>query len=82
VLAPTLLPVSLAAGFIVFAVSTRELVSSLMLAPPGVETVATYVFRQFDQGDINVAMAMSMLVVVVSGSIIALGQKLQKDQKT
>jgi len=82
VLAPILLPVSLAAGFIVFAVSTRELVSSLMLAPPGVETVATYVFRQFDQGDINVAMAMSMLVVVVSGSIIALGQKLQKDQKT
>jgi len=81
ILAPILLPVSLAAGFIVFAVSTRELVSSLMLAPPGVETVATFVFRQFDQGSINVAMAMSLLVVLVSGSIIALGQKMQGSHK-
>ena len=82
ILAPVLLPVSLASGFIVFAVSTRELVSSLMLAPPGTETVATFVFRQFDQGSINVAMAMSMLVVLVSGTIIAVGQKMQGKQKS
>ena len=77
VLAPLLAPVALAAGFIVFAVSTRELVSSLMLAPPGVETVATFVFRQFDQGSINVGMAMSLVTILVSGSIIAFGQRLQ-----
>ena len=77
ILAPLLAPVALAAGFIVFAVSTRELVSSLMLAPPGVETVATFVFRQFDQGSINVAMAMSLLAILVSGTIITLGQRLQ-----
>lgn len=77
VLAPLLAPVALAAGFIVFAVSTRELVSSLMLAPPGVETVATFVFRQFDQGSVNVGMAMSLVTIVVSGAIIAFGQRLQ-----
>lgn len=76
VLTPLLAPAALAAGFIVFAISTRELVSSLMLAPPGVETVATYVFHQFDQGSINSGMAMSLVTILVSGSIIAFGQRL------
>ncbi len=78
ILAPLLAPIALASGFIVFAITTRELVSSLMLAPPGVETVATYVFHQFDQGSINDGMAMSLVTILVSGSIIALGQNLQK----
>lgn len=76
ILTPLLAPVALAAGFIVFAISTRELVSSLMLAPPGVQTVATYVFHQFDQGSINSGMAMSLVTILVSGSIIILGQRL------
>ena len=77
VLAPLLGPVALAAGFIVFAISTRELVSSIMLAPPGVETVATFVFHQFDQGSINTGMAMSLVTILVSGTIIAVGQRMQ-----
>jgi iron(III) transport system permease protein len=79
ILAPLLFPIALAAGFIVFAITTRELVSSLMLAPPGVETVATYVFHQFDQGSVNAGMAMSLITILVSGSIIAIGQNLQKN---
>lgn len=82
VLAPLLGPIALAAGFIVFAISTRELVSSIMLAPPGVETVATFVFHQFDQGSVNTGMAMSLVAIVVSGSIIALGQRLQGRSRT
>lgn len=78
ILFPLLWPSALAAGCIVFAISTRELVTSLMLTPPGVNTVATYVFRQFDQGSINVGLAMSLVTIVVSGSIIGLGQLLQK----
>ncbi len=81
IMAPLLGNVALAAGFIVFAVSTRELVSSIMLAPPGVETVATFVFHQFDQGSINVGMAMSLVTILVSGSIIVLGQRLQRRSK-
>ena len=82
VLAPLLGPIALAAGFIVFAISTRELVSSIMLAPPGVETVATFVFHQFDQGSVNTGMAMSLVAIAVSGSIIALGQRLQGRSRT
>lgn len=78
ILLPLLMPIALAAGFIVFAISTRELVSSLMLAPPGVSTVATFVFSQFDQGSINEGMAMSIFVIVLSGTIITLGQTLQR----
>ena len=78
VLGPLLAPIALAAGFIVFAISTRELVSSIMLAPPGVETVATFVFHQFDQGSLNTGMAMSLVAIIVSGAIIVFGQRLQK----
>lgn len=78
ILFPLLWPSALAAGCIVFAISTRELVTSLMLTPPGINTVATFVFRQFDQGSINVGMAMSVVTIVVSGAIIGLGQLLQK----
>lgn len=78
ILFPLLWPSALAAGCIVFAISTRELVTSLMLTPPGINTVATFVFRQFDQGSINVGMAMSVVTIVVSGVIIGLGQLLQK----
>lgn len=77
VLVPLLCPIAIAAGFIVFAVSTRELVSSIMLAPPGVETVATFVFHQFDQGSVNTGMAMSLVTILVSGAVIAVGQRLQ-----
>jgi len=76
ILAPLLVSTAVASGCIVFAISTRELVSSLMLAPPGVETVATFVFRQFDQGSINVGMAMSLITILISGVIIAFGQSL------
>lgn len=76
ILAPLLVSTAVASGCIVFAISTRELVSSLMLAPPGVETVATFVFRQFDQGSINVGMAMSLITILISGAIIAFGQSL------
>jgi len=77
ILVPLLWPISLAAGFIVFAISTRELVSSIMLAPPGVETVAIYVFHQFDQGSLNSGMAMSLVTIIISGTLLALGQRLK-----
>lgn len=79
ILMPLLMSTAMAAGCIVFAISTRELVSSLMLAPPGVETVATFVFRQFEQGSINVGMAMSLIAIVLSGSVIGIGQLLQRN---
>ncbi|CAG9295657.1 ABC transporter permease [Celerinatantimonas diazotrophica] len=78
ILLPSLSSVTFASGVIVFAITTRELVASLMLAPPGVETVATYVFNQFDQGSVNIGMAMSLITIVLCGALISLGQWLQK----
>ena len=74
---PALLGVSVAAGFIVFSIASRELVTSLLLTPPGFETVSTFVFHQFDQGSGNIAMAMSIVSVVISGSFIALGKYIE-----
>lgn len=74
IILPIVAPSSVAAGFIVFAIATRELVSSLMLAPPGVETVSTYVFHQFDQGSVNDGMAMSLLAIAASALLIGVGQ--------
>ena len=74
---PALLGVSVAAGFIVFSIASRELVTSLLLTPPGFETVSTFVFHQFDQGSVNIAMAMSVVSVVISGSFIALGKYIE-----
>ncbi len=73
---PALLGVSVASGFIVFSIASRELVTSLLLTPPGFETVSTFVFHQFDQGSVNTAMAMSIVSVLISGSFIALGNYL------
>lgn len=73
---PALLGVSVASGFIVFSIASRELVTSLLLTPPGFETVSTFVFHQFDQGSVRTAMAMSLVSVVISGSFIALGNAL------
>ncbi|QPM90841.1 ABC transporter permease [Pseudooceanicola algae] len=73
---PALLGVSVASGFIVFSIASRELVTSLLLTPPGFETVSTFVFHQFDQGSVNTAMAMSLVSVMISGSFIALGNYL------
>ncbi|CAG9000011.1 MAG: hypothetical protein CENE_02000 [Candidatus Celerinatantimonas neptuna] len=75
ILSLLLVSVALDSGMIVFMISIRELVASLMLAPSGAETVAT---NQFYQGAVNVGMAMSLLSIVISGTFISIGQWLQK----
>ena len=76
VLLPIITPVAIASGLIVFAISSRELVTSIMLAPAGIETVATFVFNQFDQGSINVGMAMSVITIFVTGILIIIARNL------
>lgn len=66
ILAPLAAPHLLVAMAVVFAIATRELVTSLMLAPPGVKTVAIFVFRQFEQGSPAAGMAMSVIAIFSS----------------
>lgn len=60
---PLVFPALLAAMLMVFAVASRELVTSLLLAPAGTQTVAVFIWRQFEQGSVGQGMAMASLTL-------------------
>lgn len=62
---PLVFPALLAAMLMVFAVASRELVTSLLLAPAGTQTVAVFIWRQFEQGSVGQGMAMASLTLFV-----------------
>ncbi|MCE9898005.1 ABC transporter permease [Raoultella terrigena] len=61
---PLVFPALLAAMLMVFAVASRELVTSLLLAPAGTQTVAVFIWRQFEQGSAGQGMAMATLTLL------------------
>lgn len=63
---PLILPSLLAAMLLVFAVATRELVASIIIAPVGVQTISTYIWRQFEQGSVGLGMAMAFLTILIT----------------
>lgn len=63
---PLVSPSLLAAMLMVFAIASRELVTSLLLAPAGTQTVAVFIWRQFEQGSIGQGMAMAAIAMSVS----------------
>ncbi|MCC5834027.1 MAG: iron ABC transporter permease [Opitutales bacterium] len=71
---PQLKPGLLAAWITTFIVCMRELVASILLLPPGVDTTATYIFNQFEQGDISMAMAMATVTILLSTVVLILFQ--------
>ncbi|HCJ7647932.1 ABC transporter permease [Klebsiella michiganensis] len=60
---PLVFPALLAAMLMVFAVASRELVTSLLLAPAGTQTVSVFIWRQFEQGSAGEGMAMASLML-------------------
>ncbi|WP_111655971.1 ABC transporter permease [Isoalcanivorax indicus] len=72
---PQLKPALLAAWLTTFIVCMRELVASILLLPPGVDTSATFIFNQFEQGDIGLAMAMATLTIMLSMAVMAVVQR-------
>ncbi|MFN6953565.1 MAG: ABC transporter permease [Acetobacteraceae bacterium] len=70
ILLPLLLPALGVAMLLVFAIATRELVASIMVAPAGFSTVSTFVFAQFEQGSAGVGMAMSVIAIFASTAIL------------
>ncbi|QLK61075.1 ABC transporter permease subunit [Enterobacteriaceae bacterium Kacie_13] len=66
ILLPLVLPSLLASMMMVFAVASRELVTSLLLSPAGVQTVSVFVWRQFEQGSVGDGMAMASVAVLLS----------------
>lgn len=69
ILLPLVLPSLISAMLLVFAVATRELVASILLAPPGMSTISTFIWRQFDQGSVGLGMAMSAVTILLTTTI-------------
>ncbi|MFX3635969.1 MAG: ABC transporter permease [Candidatus Pristimantibacillus sp.] len=63
ILLPLIIPGMLAGWMMTFTISVRELVASLMILPPSMETSATYIFAQFEQGEVSLGMAMAVISV-------------------
>ena len=76
VVAPLLAPSVAAAMLLVFAIASRELVASLLLAPTGVQTVSVYVWRQFEQGSVGEGMAMSLIAIGLTALLVLLAARL------
>ena len=70
ILLPLIAPNLLIASLLVFAIASRELVASVMLAPSGMKTVATFVFNQFAQGSPGLGMALSVIAIFSSTAIL------------
>jgi iron(III) transport system permease protein len=66
VLVPLMAPGIAAAMLLVFAVASRELVASLLVAPVGMPTVAGFIWRQFEQGSVGIGMAMAFVALLAT----------------
>ncbi|KAF1042171.1 MAG: Trehalose transport system permease protein SugB [Herbaspirillum frisingense] len=73
IILPLTAPALISSMLIVFAIASRELVNSLLLAPSGVQTVSIYIWQQFEQGSVGDGMAMGVATVLTSGSLLAIG---------
>ena len=68
---PMLGPSLLIAWITILIRCLRDWVASIMLLPPGVQTVGSFIFTQFEQGDFGQAMAMTVCTVVLSTALLA-----------
>ncbi|MCD8916272.1 iron ABC transporter permease [Staphylococcus simulans] len=75
---PLLLPGIVSGWILIFCISMRELVGSLILRPPNTDTSATYIYRQFEQGESAQGMAMALLSVGITSVILILLDVWQK----
>ncbi|WP_273690789.1 ABC transporter permease [Ketogulonicigenium vulgare] len=69
ILLPLIAPSLLASMLLVFAVATRELVASVVVAPVGVRTISTYIWRQFEQGSVGLGMAMAFVTIIITTAL-------------
>jgi iron(III) transport system permease protein len=56
----------------------RELVGSLLILPPSVETSATFIYRQFEQGNVNTGMAMAVVTIIITCIFVIAIEKSKK----
>lgn len=78
IMLPLIWPGMIAGWIMTFIISTRELIASLMIRPPGMVTTATYIYGQFEQGNASQGMAMALLTVLITVSVMLLVQRFLK----
>jgi iron(III) transport system permease protein len=61
---------------LIFSIAFRELVGSVLLRPPGMQTVSTFILREFDQGSPAAGMAMGMIAIAAALLSITLARRL------
>lgn len=78
---PLLIPGILAGWMMTFTISARELVASLMVLPPSMQVTATYIFSQFEQGEVSLGMAMAVVSVGLTTIVLAVMNHLGAGRK-
>ncbi|WP_414475713.1 ABC transporter permease [Microvirga sp. M2] len=66
ILLPLVFPSLASAMLLVFALASRELVASIVLAPVGMQTIGTFIWRQFEQGSVSLGMAAAFVTIVLT----------------
>ncbi len=54
----------------IFIIVFRELVAASLISPPNVQTVSTFIVKEFEQGSASVAMAMALICVVITATLL------------
>ncbi|MBN2678874.1 iron ABC transporter permease [Acidithiobacillus montserratensis] len=72
---PLVWPMLVGGATVVFALSMRELVASLMLQPAGMQVISTYIYGNFRQGVIGNGMALSVIGIFSSALILGLARR-------
>jgi iron(III) transport system permease protein len=72
IMLPLIAPSLVTSMLLVFAVATRELVASLLVAPVGMQTISVFIWRQFEQGSIGLGMAMAFVTIILT-TLLPLG---------
>lgn len=73
---PLLVPGMLAGWMMTFIISIRELVAALMILPPSMETASTYIYSEFEQGNLSLGMAMAIICVIITVIMLLVINKL------
>jgi iron(III) transport system permease protein len=63
---PLLWPHCTGGAILIFSIAFRELVGSVLLRPPAMQTVSTFILQEFDQGSPAAGMAMGMIAVAAA----------------
>lgn len=81
IMLPLIAPSLITAMLLVFAVATRELVASVLIAPVGMQTISIFIWRQFEQGSVGLGMAMALIAIIITTLIPLLLLTLLKGRK-